>query len=216
MRRGRNLIGPRPLAGVRTDGRCPGVAIRDEYEGATNEWAPTKIGSICRVSGQRQHGIHCTRREGDEDVGEPQPWVVSALSITATKIADITMAMAKEPSAALRWTEQSPRLHGAQNREPISVPIPTSANPPASRAGRPPSIRGRCHAARFDPDHRAEHPARGGIFANPQQQGPSPTEAPIQPGQSERRGNFDRKGRQRRGALFPLQRQQQRPNRGGR
>ena len=63
--------------------------------------------------------------------------MVKAISVTNT--AEIRIATANEPSAALTWLS-SVRAFIRANRAPISAPIPTSAMP-RSQGGRPPSTR---------------------------------------------------------------------------
>ena len=57
--------------------------------------------------------------------------------MTPTKIAEMTMATANDPSAALTWLSRVLAFMRA-NREPISAPMPTSATP-RTHGGRPPS-----------------------------------------------------------------------------
>ena len=109
-------------------------------------------------------------------------WVVS--TITATKIAEITIATANEPSPALTWLSRVVIFIRAK-REPIRAPMPTSATP-RIQCGRPPSTQPGAvqHAGA---DHRAEHPARR-KFRQPQQQRDR-DRGRDQCGQFERRGD---------------------------
>ena len=96
--------------------------------------APTKIGSICSVSARASMASMAPGAKATT-VSDSRTWVVSAM--TTTKMPEIRIAIANEPSAAWMWPSSTFGFIRA-NRLPISEPMPTSATP-RTQGGTPPS-----------------------------------------------------------------------------
>jgi len=118
-----------PPAGVRNRWTMPGVVMVTNTK-ARQMMRRRRRSDRCAVSVPAPAWRPSRPRANATMTSANRTWVVSA--ITATKTAEMAMAMAKDPSAAWTWLSRVLVFIRA-NRLPISAPMPTSATPRTMR-----------------------------------------------------------------------------------